>query len=63
MIIYEIYVIKTSVSPEKRKMDFSNYYQELKVFPNFMCIYGKVKVSTIWKGTRRQSSPDFETQL
>ena len=37
---YEIYVIKISASPEKGKMDFSNFSKELKVFPNlFLCVY------------------------
>ena len=37
---YEIYVIKISVSPEERKMDFLNFPQGLKVFPNlFLCVY------------------------
>ena len=33
---YEIYVIKISLSPENKKMDFSNFPQGLKVFP---CVY------------------------
>ena len=36
-----MHVIKISVSPENRKMDFfSNFFQGLKVFPIlFSCVY------------------------
>ena len=47
---YEIHVIEISVSPEERKMDiFSNFSQELKVFPNlFPCVYKYLIVNLVF---------------
>ena len=59
---YEIHVIKISVSPENRKTDFfSNFSQELKVFPNlFPCVYIMDICDSVWHfGSCRDKSRNF----